>query len=186
MRNFEVSRIRSEALWKKPGCLRDRSVDSGPVRPCPPGYSSEPPSPLSGSILSRSILSPHQAAPSSHWIVVWNNLNCKIGWLDEEQMRWTMKVFTRWKWSRWNGEISRQTKTRKMSTCVMELETTCKRGPGQNPSSRETPPPSPVFPRISAPNGKFQQTSQPAVGRWRCCIPASQLTPQPIVLSCCS
>ena len=68
----------------------------------------------------------------------------------------------------------------------MELETTCKRGPGQNPSSRETPPPSPVFPRISAPNGKFQQTSQPAVRRWRCCIPASQLTPQPIVLSCCS
>ena len=73
-----------------------------------------------------------------------------------------------------------------MSTCVMELETTCKRGPGQNPSSRETPPPSPVFPRISAPNGKFQQTSQPAVGRWRCCTPASQLTPQPTVLSCCS
>ena len=45
----------------------------------------------------------------------------------------------------------------------MELETTCKRGPGQNPSSRETPPPSPVFPRISAPNGNF---SRPVSRQW--------------------
>ena len=50
-----------------------------------------------------------------------------------------------------------------MSTCVMEFETTCKRGPGQNPSSRETPPPSPVFPRISAPNGNF---SRPVSRQW--------------------
>ena len=45
------------------------------------------------------------------------------------------------------------------------------------------------FPSVSSDistKREFQQTSQPAVGRWRCCTPASQLTPQPTVLSCCS